>query len=104
MSSPAQPPQPRQPRQPEVIRNKVEPFTSVYANNVQLEVTPWEFKMYFGEIEKVEGDRVFVNETVKVIISPTQMKALVRVLQTTLAQYEAQVGEIKVPLQPQPGG
>jgi Protein of unknown function (DUF3467) len=92
--------QPSLPQPPEVIRTKSSPFTSVYANNVQVEATPWDFKMSFGEVDKVEGNKVFVSETVKVTISPTQMKALVKVLQNTLVQYEAQVGEIKVP-QPQ---
>lgn len=95
MSSPVQP----SPPQAEVVRTKSNTFTNVYANNVQIEATPWDFKMYFGEIEKTEGNKIIVTDLVKVIVSPTQMKALIRVLQGTLAQYEAQVGEIKVPLQ-----
>jgi hypothetical protein len=98
-------PEQTQPQQPEVVRRRGESFGSIYANSLHVEATPWDFTFYFGEIEKGEPDptgtrlaKIFVEDRVKITMSPQHAKAMLKVLQDNVTQYELQVGQI--PTQP----
>jgi|ERR1700728_3160523 len=95
------------PNQPEIIRHNGESFVSIYANNLQLEATPWDFRFYFGEIERAEPDatgqrlvKIYVEDKVKIVMSPQHAKAMLKVLQQNVSSYESQIGPI--PSQPEP--
>jgi hypothetical protein len=67
-----------------------------YANSLHLEVSPWDFKLCFGQTQKATDDELVVNELVHVYVSPQHAKAIVNVLQTQLARYESEVGPLPV--------
>lgn len=85
--------------QPEVEITKAASFVKIYANSAFIEVTPWDFKMIFGEIQKI-GIKMHVEQSVAVVMSPQHAKALLNVLATNVQEYEKQVGEIRLAQQP----
>src|SRR5712691_9755447 len=73
-----------------------ENFVRVYANSAQIETTLWDFKLIFGEIAK-SGDKMVIDESVAIVMSPQHAKAFVGVLANNLREYEKRVAEIKLP-------
>jgi hypothetical protein len=72
-----------------------------YANNILVEVTPWDFRLSVGEIEKVEAapegrtiGKFYVEDKARITMSPEHTKALLKLLQDNVAQFEAKVGPI----------
>jgi len=84
--------------QPEVIKNPEVVVTSVYSNNATVEMTPWDFRITFAEIIRVEpsepSGKIFVDDRAKITMSPQHAKALVQILQNNIAQYEKNMGVI----------
>jgi hypothetical protein len=77
-------------------------FVSLYVNDTQIEVTPWDFKLIFGEITSPATPESLVTRiktTAEVRMSPQHVKKLVEILTLTVQRYEAAMGEI-----PQPKG
>ena len=72
-------------------------FTTLYTNSAQLEVTPWDFKLVFGELVRSENNLPKIEQHVAVVMSPQHAKALLGILATNVQEYEKQVGEIKLP-------
>ncbi len=79
------------------ILNRATDYRSVYANNATFESSAFDIGITFGEILGIEGDRLIVEQHVKVIMSPLHAKLLFNVFRNTLKQYEATFGEIKPP-------
>jgi Protein of unknown function (DUF3467) len=84
----------------ELSTTRTEKFVRVYANAANMDVTPWDFKIAFGELKKSDGKMV-IEQTVEVTMSPQHAKALAEMLGTNVRQYEEQVGEIKLPKMPE---
>jgi Protein of unknown function (DUF3467) len=83
----------------EVIKNPNSTVVTFYSNSANIDVTPWDFKILFGEITKIErqgemGGQIFVDDKVRVTMSPQHAKALMNVLRTNIEQYEAKLGSI----------
>lgn len=94
-------PDPIKPVQPTELETfKSEKFSKIYANAANLEMTPWDFSLIFGELKKT-GDKVVIEQSVAVTMSPQHAKALAGVLVTHVKEYEKQVGEIKLPQPPE---
>jgi len=100
MSDPIRPgsPQPNQLEALETVRS--EKFFKVYANAANLEMTAWDFKIIFGELRK-SGDKVVIEQSVEVTMSPQHTKALAGVLINHVKEYEKHIGEIKLPQPPE---
>jgi hypothetical protein len=79
------------------VRNKVEPFPVHYANSLELEVSPWDFKLYFGQIEEATAERLGILESVAVYVSPQHAKAITDILVAHIKTYEATFGPIPMP-------
>jgi hypothetical protein len=94
----ADPTKPEQPQELETVRS--EKFFKTYANAANLEMTPWDFSLIFGELRKT-GDKVVIEQSVAITMSPQHAKALAGVLVHHVKEYEKQVGEIKMPQQPE---
>lgn len=80
---------------------------TIYSNSVSLKVTPWDFKMTFGELIDATQDPIEVDEKVVVYMSPQHTKAFTAVLVNNLAEYEKAVGKIptvSVQEKPEDGG
>ncbi len=72
-------------------------FQSLYANDVQLQTTPWDVRLTFGEFV-VESGAVNVKQTGEVRMSPQLAKRVALLLVSQLKKYEERFGGI-----PQPG-
>lgn len=83
-------------QQPEAVRSQT--FMSIYSNSAQLEVTPWDFRLIFGELKPEANKPPKIEQLVSIIMSPQHAKALVQMLTTYLQEYEKNVGEIKLPV------
>lgn len=76
----------------ENIRDATPP--PVYANNVTLLMSRWDFKFVFGDILDMTDDRLRVNERVTVVMSPQHAAAFSDVLSKHVGGYEERFGPI----------
>jgi hypothetical protein len=75
---------------------------SVYANDVQLQTTPWDIRLVFGVIASLPSEptpvtTVGINQLGEVRLSPQLAKKLTMVLFEQLKAYETQFGGIPLP-------
>ena len=82
--------------EPQLELEKSPTFCRFYANSAQIEVTPWDFRLIFGELVKT-GSKPKVEQSVAVIMSPQHAKALLGVLAANLREYESKIGKIDLP-------
>jgi len=75
---------------------RAEDFSSVYANNLQFELSAWDLKMIFGELDQ-RGGKVAVDQHTSVTLSWLQAKLLNFFLEINLAVHELEHGKIKIP-------
>ena len=78
-------------------------FVSLYANDTQVRVTPWDIMLIFGEIAgfpTAENPAVTVRLTGEVRMSPQHAKRLLAVLQRQISVYEQTIGVIPLPKEP----
>jgi hypothetical protein len=80
----------------EKLRISAEATPSVYTNHAEITLTTWDFRIKFGEIEKLTPEEVIVSERVRVAMSPQHAKVLSRVLAEHVANYEKAFGEIQI--------
>lgn len=80
-------------------------FASIYVNDVNVMMTPWDFRLRVGQIENVDVEKNQAEVTVlaDLRISPQHMKKLVQVLTKQLEAYEANLGPIPLPGESQEG-
>jgi flagellar protein FlaG len=69
-------------------------YRSAYANNVSVTITPWDFRFQFGKVQESDRDRFVLEHQSEVFLSPPQAKALLKVLQNKVDQYEEELGKI----------
>lgn len=74
-------------------------FGSYYANDTQVQTTPWDVRFIFGQITEIEPEqnRAVVQQVAEVRMSPQHAKKLVAILQQQLQSYEARIGAIPLP-------
>jgi hypothetical protein len=75
-------------------------FFSIYANDVQVQTTPWDLRLIFGEITNVPTSKdpiVDIMQLGELRLSPQLAKKMTEVLLDQLSTYEANVGEIPLP-------
>src|SRR5690242_19045509 len=72
-------------------------FCRFYANNAQIEVTPWDFRLIFGELINTGANKLKVEQSVAIVMSPQHAKALLSILATNLREYEGKIGKIDLP-------
>jgi hypothetical protein len=78
-------------------------FVSLYANDTQIRVTPWDIMLIFGEIDgfpTVDNPSVNVKLNGEVRMSPQHAKRLLLVLQRQIDLYEQAIGPIPLPREP----
>jgi hypothetical protein len=79
-----------------IDHRKGEAFASKYANNVLLEMSTWDLKMTFGELDQSLGPQVVVQHTA-MTVPWTYVKILAYLLQINVMGYEASNGRIIIP-------
>ena len=67
-----------------------------YANSVQVRVSVWDFCLVFGRMQQQTPKEVEIHNFQGIYISPQQAKALLRILEQNVVQYEKAFGEIKL--------
>jgi Protein of unknown function (DUF3467) len=67
-----------------------------YSNSVQVRVSVWDFQLVFGTLQQQSPEEVQVRNFQAVYLSPQQAKALLRILEQNVMQYENAFGEIKL--------
>ena len=75
-------------------------FASLYANDTQVETTPWDIRLVFGEISEsptVDRPRVVVKQVGEVRMSPQHAKRITQILVKQLEHYEKTLGHIPLP-------
>ena len=74
-------------------------FVSLYANDTQVQTSPWDVRLIFGEIEDVAKDPPTVNikQGGEVRMSPQHAKRVVMLLIQQLRNYEETIGPIPLP-------
>jgi hypothetical protein len=83
-------------------QTRSEKFVSIYSNSANVEATPWDFRIVFGELQKTGAGQISkIEQHVAVTMSPQHAKALLGVLHKNVTEYEKHVGEIKLPPDPQ---
>lgn len=75
-------------------------FASLYANDLQVQVTPWDVRLILGEIASVptsEDQTVLIREVGELRLSPQLAKRLTLILIEQLRHYEDRFGQIPIP-------
>jgi len=79
---------------------KSENFFSVYANDVQVQTTPWDVRLALGQVE-IEGTAAAPTMRISVLgeirLSPQLAKRLIKIVASQLKSYEETVGQIPEP-------
>jgi len=81
----------------QIRRQKSESFISLYANDLQIESSPWDFRFLIGLITKApsEEDKALTITTIAELrLSPQLAKRMFEVLGVQLQGYESSVGPI----------
>jgi hypothetical protein len=73
-----------------------EDFASEYANHVQFELSAWDLKLIFGQLEQSLAPNAVVQHTAITLPWP-QIKIMTYLLQINLAVHELLNGRISVP-------
>jgi hypothetical protein len=78
-------------------------FLSVYANNVEVAVNFFDVSMTFGQMvgPSEDGQKLMVDQSVRVTMSPTQTKILIAALLEQMVQYEKRFGDVVMPAEVQ---
>lgn len=75
-------------------------FVSVYTNDTQLQMTPWDLRLVFGVVAEAPtpvNPKVLVKTLCEVRMSPQHAKKIASILLEQLKHYEENVGEIPQP-------
>jgi Protein of unknown function (DUF3467) len=72
-------------------------FVSLYTNDTQVQTTPWDVRLVFGEIADTTNEAVIVRRTGEVRMSPQHAKRITVILIKQLQGYEAKFGPIPQP-------
>jgi hypothetical protein len=72
------------------------PVASVYANQLELQITNWDFRFRFGEVSDQQEGITNVAEKVRVVMSPQHTKAFLNILTENVRKYESAFGEIRI--------
>lgn len=85
----------------EVESRRSDTFLSLYANSVNIRLTPWDVQLIFGEILEADERKLVIENHLAVTLSPQHAKALLNALSGQVQAYERQFGEIRyTPVQP----
>lgn len=85
-------------REPRTIeRRRTAGYSATYAENVNVELSLFDFRITVGEIVEVTEDRAVFEDRLSIILSPPHAKVFTALMATNLKKYEAEFGEIKLP-------
>jgi hypothetical protein len=71
------------------------PFVSTYANNAQVQVNYFDFRISFGELSAITPNKVTITNKMQIIMTPEHAKLLSAILNANVEIYEKQFGAIR---------
>lgn len=86
--------------EPIIVRERPKSFVSLYSNDIQVEITPYDFRLLLGVIVGVptmENSTISIQTFGELRMSPQLAKKLISVLSEKLHHYEESVGVISYP-------
>jgi flagellar protein FlaG len=90
--------------QPRITVTEAPDYREGYANSVQVRASVWDFFLSFGTAHQDSADQVTIRGFQGIYLSPQQAKALYRILEQNIVQYEQAFGEIKLDPRMNPAG
>lgn len=78
---------------------KTSDYKSLYSNNVNLTITPFDFVFSFGENQALKDNILIVDLHTKITMSPQHAKVFSQVLAENVAKWEQMFGPIMTPAQ-----
>ncbi len=84
------------PTQPDIKLVNAPDYREGYSNSVQVRVNVWDFFLVFGTLVPHSETQVEVRNFQGIYLSPQQAKALLRVLEQNVVQYENAFGQINL--------
>jgi hypothetical protein len=92
---------------PEVVRANInretvagENYVSLYVNDTQVQVSPWDFRFLLGVIQGLpteENPKILIKQIGEIRMSPQHAKKVAQVLAGQIELYERLVGPIPLP-------
>ena len=92
------------PAQPNIKLTSSKDYRENYANSVQVRVSVWDFFLVFGTLQQPSEREVEVRNFQGIYVSPQQAKALMKILEQNVINYEQAFGEIKLDPNMAPAG
>lgn len=86
--------QPPKPETPQAIYVDSEAYFSIYCNNTEMSVSPWDIRIKLMEIVGNEGKLPLIKGHGTVVMPPIHGKSLLTVLESTIQKYEDTFGSI----------
>lgn len=84
------------PAQPNIKLVASKDYRENYANSVQVRVNVWDFFLVFGTLQQSSPTEMEVTNFQGIYLSPQQAKALMKILEQNVVNYEQTFGEIKL--------
>jgi|ERR1051326_9198855 flagellar protein FlaG len=84
------------PAQPNIKLLASKDYRENYANSVQVRVNVWDFFLVFGTLQQSSPTEMEVTNFQGIYLSPQQAKALMKILEQNVVNYEQTFGEIKL--------
>ena len=84
------------PAQPNIKLLASKDYRENYANSVQVRVNVWDFFLVFGTLQQNSPTEMEVTNFQGIYLSPQQAKALMKILEQNVVNYEQTFGEIKL--------
>ena len=88
--------QPATPDNPRIVLKRTEDYRESYANSVQIRLSVWDFLLVFGTLSPQTPEQVEIENFQGIYLSPQQAKALMKILEQNVVNYEQAFGEIKL--------
>ncbi len=82
--------------EPAVRLVRSEEYRESYANSVQVRASVWDFFLGFGTMTQTGPEEMTLETRQGIYVSPQQAKALARLLEQNLQQYEQTFGTISL--------
>jgi hypothetical protein len=79
----------------QITRKFSDDHLRVAANDIEVSHTLFDFTLTFGTVRSADGTTAEIEDHVTVHLSPQLTKRLIEVVQTNVARYEGNLGEIQ---------
>jgi hypothetical protein len=74
-------------------------FASLYTNDIQIQTSPWDLRLIFGQLGEVDAEKASAEilQVAEVRMSPQLAKRLAVIIEQQIQNYEATIGAVPLP-------